>query len=200
MTDRDYHFQDNADVSHKDMKIYCDTNQFPALPFCGSYPKPHGERGLSKHYHIRFDPNIGHGICAIRRIPCACVACTSMIDQPLISSVQSTKQARYQPVINFTYWPVLGRYNNWNIIHLTPKSIPSEEFDEIQPVVIDRISENMASLVQLGMYVAIDTYDTTTNGFYGIQFLSDAYTLQNNTKIDGQVISAVELVVKAQHI
>ena len=123
--------QDNADVAHKDVKMYCDRNQFPALPFCGSHPKPHGERGLGKHYHIRFDPNIGHGIFAIRHIPCSCVACTSMIDQPCISGVQSTTQARYQPVINFNYWPVLVPYNNWNIIHLTQKSIPSEAFDEI---------------------------------------------------------------------
>ena len=75
-TDREYHVQDNADVSHKDVKMYCDTNQFPVLPFCGSHPKPHGERGLVKYYHIHFDPNLGHYICTILRIACACVACT----------------------------------------------------------------------------------------------------------------------------
>ena len=58
----------------------------------------------------------------------------------------------------------------------------------------------MVSLVKSGMYDAINTYDTTTNGFYVIQFISEAYTLQNNTKIDGQVIYAGELVVKAQYI
>ena len=41
-TDIEYYFQDNADVEHKDVKMYCDTNQFPALPFCGPHPKPHG--------------------------------------------------------------------------------------------------------------------------------------------------------------
>ena len=48
-TDREYHVQDNADVAHKDVKMYCYTNQFPELPFCGSHPKPHGARGLGKH-------------------------------------------------------------------------------------------------------------------------------------------------------
>ena len=47
--------------------------------------------------------------------------------------------------------------NNWNIIELTPKSTPLEEFDEIHKVVLDRISENMASLVQSGMYGASNT-------------------------------------------
>ena len=30
-TDIEYHVQDNADVAHKDVNIYCDTNQFPTL-------------------------------------------------------------------------------------------------------------------------------------------------------------------------
>ena len=41
-TERKYHVQDNTSVELKDVKTYCDTNQFPALPFCGSNSKPHG--------------------------------------------------------------------------------------------------------------------------------------------------------------
>ena len=67
-------------------------------------------------------------------------------------------------------------------------------------MILDVISENMASLVQSGMYGFINTYEKTSNGLYVIQFLSEAYTLQNNTIIDEQVISAGELVVKAQYI
>ena len=91
-------------------------------------------------------------------------------------------------------------YNNRNIIHLTPKYTPFEAFDEIHKFVLDRISENMASLVQSGMYGAINKYYTTTNGLYVIQFLSEAYRLQNNAIIDGHVIYAGELVVKAQYL
>ena len=68
-----YHVQDNAYVGLKDVKMYCNKNQFPALPFCGPHSKPHGERGLDKHYHLRFDQKLGMGICATRRIPYACV-------------------------------------------------------------------------------------------------------------------------------
>ena len=56
-------------------------------------------------------------------------------------------------------------------------------------VVLDGISKNMASLVQLGMYGAINTDYTTINGFYVIQFVSDADTLQSNRKIDGKAVS-----------
>ena len=77
--DRQYNVQDNADVSHQYVRIYCNKNQLPALPFCVPHFKPHGTRGLSKHYHLRFDPKLGNGACTIRRIIRACVECTSMI-------------------------------------------------------------------------------------------------------------------------
>ena len=180
--------------------MYCDTNPLPTLPFCGSHPNPHWASGLSKHYHLRFDLNLGHDICAICRIPCVYVACTSIIDKPWISDIQSTKSARYQPVTNCTYWPVLGPYNNWTIIEITPISITFEALDEIHQVVLDGISDNMASLIQSGMYGTINTLDNTSNGFYIIQSISEAYTLKINPTIDGQSISAGELVVKAQYL
>ena len=58
----------------------------------------------------------------------------------------------------------------------------------------------MASLVKLDMYGAINTDDNKTNELYVIKFVSDAYTLQSNTTIDGQVISVGELVVKAKYL
>ena len=48
-TYRQYHVQDDADVELKDVKMNCNTNQFPELSFSGSHSKPHGARGLSKH-------------------------------------------------------------------------------------------------------------------------------------------------------
>ena len=76
MTDIQSHVQDNNDVELKDMKMYFNANQLPELSFSGQHSKPHGTRGLSKHYHLRFDPELGMGTCEISRIPCACVAFT----------------------------------------------------------------------------------------------------------------------------
>ena len=123
------------------MKIYFNTNQFPSLPFCGPHPKPHGARGSSKHYHFRFDPKLGNDVFAIFRIPCYCVAFTSMLDKPRISGIPSDEQERYKPVTKCTYWTVLCYFNNWNIIQLSQKSTPSDAFDEIHQVSIDVISD-----------------------------------------------------------
>ena len=70
----------------------------------------------------------------------------------------------------------------------------------IHKFVHDWIIENTASFVQPGIYGAINTDYSTKHWFYVIQFISEAYTLQNYTTIDGQVISAGVLVVKAQYL
>ena len=85
------------------MKIYCVTNQLPALQFCGPHPKSHGTRGLSNNDHLRFDTKLGHVICEIRHTSCDCVEYTSIPDQTWISGITSKKKARYQPVTYCTY-------------------------------------------------------------------------------------------------
>ena len=91
-TYRQYHVQDNSAVEHQYVIIYLNINQFPELSFCGTHSKPHGARGLSKHYNLRFDTKIGMGVREILRIPCACVACTSMLDKPWIYGIPSYEQ------------------------------------------------------------------------------------------------------------
>ena len=48
----------------------------------------------------------------------------------------------------------------------------------------------MALLFESGNYGAINTTYTATNGFYVIMFTSEAYILQDNTKIYGKIITA----------
>ena len=83
---------------------------------------------------------------------------------------------------------------------MSPKSTPFEAFEEIHQVVIDGISDNMDSLFQSVNYSFINISETTTNVFYVIQFISEAYTLQNNTTIDRNIISAGELVFRTQYL
>ena len=124
-----------------------------------------------------FDPKIDNGVCAIRCISCTCVACTSLIDKNWISGIPPDEQERYKPVTKCTYWPVLGYFENCNIVELSHKSTDSDVFDKIQHVVIDGISDNMALFIESEKYRAINKTDTTTNGFYVVILKSEAYTL-----------------------
>ena len=84
-----------------------------------------------------------------------------MLHQPWDPGMPSQQQPQYQPVKYCTYYPVLGSFKNWNILQLSHKAISSGEIDKIIPVVLDNISDNMASLVQNGKYCAINiTYKT----------------------------------------
>ena len=72
-TDKQYHIQDNDAIELKYVKMYCNKNQFPEFLFSGPHSKPHDARGLSKHYHLRFDPKLGMGVCAIHRMCLCCL-------------------------------------------------------------------------------------------------------------------------------
>ena len=47
---------------------------------------------MKQFYHIRYDPELGKGFCAIRRIPCACSGCVEKLSKP--------------------WWPNLEKHNN----------------------------------------------------------------------------------------
>ena len=80
---------------------------------------------------------------------------------------------------------------------LSSKSTSFDTFDEVNQVVLDEISDHLASLVESGTYGSIKTTYTSTNRYYVIMFTSAAYTLHYNTTIDGKIITAGKLVVKA---
>ena len=62
------------------------------------------------------------------------------------------------------------------------------------------ISDNMASLVKLGKYGAINSVDTTAMGYYVIKYLSEPYTLQEVKTKYGQVSKSAEPVVKSEYL
>ena len=67
-------------------------------------------------------------------------------------------------------------------------------------IVLDVIIDNMASLVKLGKYGAINESYPTTIGYYVIKCLSKTYTLQAEQTIDGKLSKAGGLVVKSEYL
>ena len=149
----------------------CASTQFQALSFCGTHEKSHGVRGLSKHYHLRLDPKLSHGKCSIRRTHFDCIPFTNMLYKPLAIGSDPNRQPHYQPVKDCTYWPVLGYFNNWNIIQFTNKTTTNEDFDAVHKVLLDSISDNMSALVQNVKYGAINIADPTTMVNYAVKLL-----------------------------
>ena len=60
-----------------------------------------------------------------------------MLNQPWAPGMSAQQQPCYQNVKYCTYWPVLGSFNNWNIIQLSHKATSSEVIEKIDQVVLD---------------------------------------------------------------
>ena len=88
---------------------------------------------------------------------------------------------------------MLGSFKNWFIIKLSHKATTSEDFEEINQVVLNVISENMTSLDKSSKYGATNTTDITTMGYYLIRFVSETYNLQDDTTCDRQISAAGEI-------
>ena len=60
---------------------------------------------------------------------------------------------------------MLVSFNNGNVIKLTNKNKTSEDFDDVNKVVLFGISDNIASLVQSVEYGDINTDKSTTMAY-----------------------------------
>ena len=67
-------------------------------------------------------------------------------------------------------------------------------------VLLFGISDKMSALVQNGKYVAINTADTTTMGYYVVTLLSEPYKLQDYKIFNKKVIKAGELIIKSEYL
>ena len=109
-----------------------------------------------------------------------------MLENTWAYVVETNKQLSYQPVVEFAYYPVLGSFNNWNTICFTNKIAILKDFDTVHKVVLEGISDNNSSLVQLGKYCAINVADATKMGYYIISDLSEPYKLQDKKPHKGK--------------
>ena len=73
-----------------------------------------------KHfYHIRCDIYLGKGLCAMRRIPCACNGYVEQLSNPWLPNSDKTLQPCYavEPE-TCKYSSILCGYNKWYIFKI----------------------------------------------------------------------------------
>ena len=72
----------------------------PKLSIANGRNEVYGSGTVLSHYHYRFDPRIGHGKFAMRRIPCLCKHCLDTLDKEWIPGVCPKDQPCYAPILN----------------------------------------------------------------------------------------------------
>ena len=76
------------------------------------------KHGLIFHYNIIADPLLGIGYISVRCIICSCSEFLRKLSSPCNRSQDNYNQEQYKGENqNCFYWPILGSYNNWQIIH-----------------------------------------------------------------------------------
>ena len=138
------------------LKLFVIQPSFVHYHFCGPHTEPHVVRGLRKNV---LDYILGQGICEMRLIPCACVDCTSMLEKTWSTGISHYEQPHYHPVLDCTYWPVLGYFKTYNMIIFTNKSTSSEHFGDIHKIILEGISDKMEYLVKKVKCGPINTTD-----------------------------------------
>ena len=89
-----------------------------------------------KHfYHIRCNPELGEGFCAMRRIPCACSGCVEQLSKPWLPNLEKTPQLRYaiEPE-TCKYSSILRGCNKWYIAKL---NLNKETTNPNEMIIID---------------------------------------------------------------
>ena len=140
---RHYHLVCEKDIKVSNLK-YKITSTFQKTS-----PTKYGIRAM---YNIRADYELGENTIALRRVPCYCTHCTDTMLAKWDHNISDPKkQDRYKPTKNCVLWPVLGEFNDWQIMSLGALELnDEEEEEEMRMDVIVSIAEQMASQVTIG--------------------------------------------------
>ncbi len=118
---RKYHVQQAETVKFRDLKM-----EVTGLP----KKTKQSHNGLLAHYNIRVERDLGIGMAALRRIPCACDGCINQLDLKNV-------RARYASSITCKYWGIFEGLNDWKITKLVPASDDYEDdLDEAKQMVL----------------------------------------------------------------
>jgi hypothetical protein len=150
----------------------------------------------NRRYHVYCCPELGTGRVAMRRIPCACVACDNTIRLPWVVGVPPEQQLRFQSVTDCKYRKILEERNEWDIIVLEVdhNKANMDDVDAARDEVLVSLSSNIAANVEIGGYGAIVTEDVKADfGYWMIEWTTEPYTCQDTGRLvcDGYYLNPV---------
>ena len=152
---------------------------------------------FKKRYHVYCCPELGAGRVALRRIPCACVACDSTIRLPWVVGIPSSEQPRFGTVADCRYHKILGARNEWDVVKLAVDHSKAnlDDVDAARDDVLLSLSSNIAANIEIGGYGAIVTSDPEArDGYWMVEWTSESYTCQETGKLvcDGFYLNEVK--------
>jgi hypothetical protein len=191
--------KEKALVERNDYATYT-MDDVPPLPdYKVIMPKKGEFNGLRAHYNIRTDPDIGINYAALRRVACGCESCKEQLGRPwVLPCIDVAAQPRYGQNKECTLWPSYEGGNDWKICRLVPKTeVDKKGARESHHSVLSAMEARMSLMIREGELGAIGTADKATMGYYVFKWLSEPYTLQEETEGMSGMICMGMMVVDA---
>ena len=120
--------------------------------------------------------------------------------QPKCSAVE---QKRYAQNKDCVYWSVFNGENDWLIVDLTPTA--KTDMDNVQEAcyeVIEGLCRQMKDTISIGQIGAVATDDTSTPGYYLVEWTSDVFEYHSGAhgNEDGTQLEDACLVVHTKYL
>ena len=132
-----------------------------------------------KHfYHIRCDPDLEEGFCAVRRIPCACTECFEKLSKPQLPNLDKTLQPRF--VIESEtckYSSILHGYKKCYIakLNLKKETTNPDEMKIKDELVLQVMTQAAADQIEYNTMGELQTSDCNTYEYYIGKWTGNAY-------------------------
>ena len=186
MKKRFYHTREENEVKIHD-KLSMKTIGLPA----GKY------NGLRGRYHLHFDPQLGVGKAAIRRIPCGCESCIKMKHISWDDDITNiADQPRFAHNAECKYIKIFSELNDWIIVSIENKDKDNEwTLEEIKKEVTMGIVGRICGEIKVGSFGAYMINNNESNVYKIVKWESTPYTSQNCIKKikDGELIISVSV-------
>jgi hypothetical protein len=151
---------------------------------------------IRAHYNIRTDPNLSMGWAALRQVACGCGPCKDQLQRPWVLRGGITAQPRYAVNKDCKLWPSYEGANTWKIVALVPKTEAYKKVArESLHCVLNALEASMSLMMGKGHVGAVGTTYEAAMGYYLVKWLSEPYTLQEDTKGLSGMIPARSMVV-----
>ena len=154
--------------------------------------------GIHAYYNIRTDPDLGIGWAALRHVACGCEPCKAQLKTPWVPRVDKGVQPRYARNEMCDLWPSYEGANDWRICQLAPKTKEDERgARDSNKCILNAMEVRISLMIREGEDGAVATTDEAAMGYYIVKWLSEPYSLQEDTEGMSGVIGASVMVADA---
>jgi hypothetical protein len=143
----------------------------PPLPDC-KVVLPKGQfNGISAHYNIRMDPDLGMGWAGVRWVTCVCGPCKDQLQRPWVLRGNITAQPGYAVNKDCKLWPSYKGAKSWKIVALMPKTeLDKKVACESLHCVLNMLEVCMSLMMCEGHVGAVSTTDKAAMGYHLIKW------------------------------